>query len=83
MAIRSGPSRTDLLICIRCGRSTRWAIAGSEVSSRTEQHVRRWPHRVADKRGATPVQIALALLLGRYDPMLLIPGSSSDRSWRD
>ena len=32
---------------------------------------------VADKHGATPAQIALAWLLGRYDRMLLIPGTSS------
>jgi aryl-alcohol dehydrogenase-like predicted oxidoreductase len=33
--------------------------------------------RVAEKREATPTQIALAWLLARYDRMLLIPGTSS------
>jgi hypothetical protein len=33
--------------------------------------------QVADKHGATPAQIALAWLLGRYDRMLLVPGTSS------
>jgi pyridoxine 4-dehydrogenase len=33
--------------------------------------------RVADKHGATPVQVALAWLLARYDRMLLIPGTST------
>jgi aryl-alcohol dehydrogenase-like predicted oxidoreductase len=33
--------------------------------------------RVANKRDATPTQIALAWLLARYDRMLLIPGTSS------
>jgi aryl-alcohol dehydrogenase-like predicted oxidoreductase len=33
--------------------------------------------QIADKRGATPTQIALAWLLARYDRMLLIPGTSS------
>jgi aryl-alcohol dehydrogenase-like predicted oxidoreductase len=33
--------------------------------------------QVADKHGATPAQIALAWLLGRYERMLLIPGTSS------
>jgi aryl-alcohol dehydrogenase-like predicted oxidoreductase len=33
--------------------------------------------QIADKRGATPTQIALAWLLGRYERMLLIPGTSS------
>jgi pyridoxine 4-dehydrogenase len=32
---------------------------------------------VAEKRGATPSQIALAWLLARYERMLLIPGTSS------
>ena len=33
--------------------------------------------RLAEKREATPTQIALAWLLARYDRMLLIPGTSS------
>lgn len=33
--------------------------------------------RVAEKHGASPVQIALAWLLARYQRMLLIPGTSS------
>ena len=33
--------------------------------------------QLAEKRGATPSQIALAWLLARYDRMLLIPGTSS------
>jgi aryl-alcohol dehydrogenase-like predicted oxidoreductase len=33
--------------------------------------------QVAGKHGATPVQIALAWLLARYERMLLIPGTSS------
>jgi pyridoxine 4-dehydrogenase len=32
---------------------------------------------VAERRGATPSQVALAWLLARYDRMLLIPGTSS------
>ena len=32
---------------------------------------------VAEKHGATPVQVALAWLLARYDRILLIPGTTS------
>jgi pyridoxine 4-dehydrogenase len=32
--------------------------------------------RVADKHGATPIQVALAWLLASYERMLLIPGTS-------
>jgi aryl-alcohol dehydrogenase-like predicted oxidoreductase len=34
---------------------------------------------VADRRGITPTQVALAWLLARYERMLLIPGTSSVR----
>jgi aryl-alcohol dehydrogenase-like predicted oxidoreductase len=33
--------------------------------------------RVADRRGITVTQVALAWLLARYERMLLIPGTSS------
>lgn len=32
---------------------------------------------MAERRGATPSQVALAWLLARYDRMLLIPGTAS------